>query len=168
MILCWENLHFLTRYSNIMLEGSVDQYSIPQQEKQTSPISMITGTTALVLVLPAAVIALMELLDQIEWGGESRWIIYSMMFSLTIISILLISGLYLVGFIKSDNAKMSSGIYLIAISTLNLLIRLRYLNDDREMGWGNSWLEFMQMPWVHEQLELAFLGILIGALIMKK
>ena len=68
-----------------MLEGSVDQYSIPQQEKQTSPISMITGTTALVLVLPAAVIALMELLDQIEWGGESRWIIYSMMFSLTII-----------------------------------------------------------------------------------
>ena len=151
-----------------MLEGSVDQYSIPQQEKQTSPISMIVGTSVLTLLLPTAAIALLELLDQIEFGSESRWLISGMLFSLTIISILLISGLYLVGFIKSDNAKMSSGIYLIAISTLNLLIRLRYLNDDREMGWGNSWFEFVQMPWVHEQLELAFLGILIGALIMKK
>ena len=91
-----------------------------------------------------------------------------MVFSLTIISILLISGLYLVGFIKSDNAKMSSGIYLIAISALNLLIRLSYLNEDREMWWGGSWFEFIQNTWVHEQLELAFLGILIGALIMKK
>jgi len=152
-----------------MLEGSVDQYSIPQQEKQTSPISMIAGTSALVLILPAVVIALMELLDHLEWSPLSnKWIIYSMVFSLTIISILLISGLYLVGFIKSDNAKMSSGIYLIAISALNLLIRLSYLNEDREMWWGGSWFEFIQNTWVHEQLELAVLGIIIGALIMKK
>ena len=130
---------------------------------------MIAGTTALVLILPAVVIALMELLDHLEWSPLSnKWIIYSMVFSLTIISILLISGLYLVGFIKSDNAKMSSGIYLIAISALNLLIRLSYLNEDREMWWGGSWFEFIQNTWVHEQLELAFLGILIGALIMKK
>ncbi|MEC9394004.1 MAG: hypothetical protein VYA45_04410 [Candidatus Thermoplasmatota archaeon] len=152
-----------------MLEGSVEQYSISESEKQTSPISMIAGTTALVLILPAVVIALMELLDHLEWSPLSnKWIIYSMVFSLTIISILLISGLYLVGFIKSDNAKMSSGIYLIAISALNLLIRLSYLNEDREMWWGGSWFEFIQNTWVHEQLELAFLGILIGALIMKK
>ncbi|MEC8938452.1 MAG: hypothetical protein VX653_02960 [Candidatus Thermoplasmatota archaeon] len=152
-----------------MLEGSVEQYSISESEKQTSPISMIAGTTALVLILPAVVIALMELLDHLEWSPLSnKWIIYSMVFSLTIISILLISGLYLVGFIKSDNAKMSSGIYLIAISALNLLIRLSYLNEDREMWWGGSWFEFIQNTWVHEQLELAFFGILIGALIMKK
>ena len=44
-----------------MLEGSVEQYSISESEKQTSPISMIAGTTALVLILPAVVIALMEL-----------------------------------------------------------------------------------------------------------
>ncbi len=130
---------------------------------------MIAGTSALVLILPAVVIALMELLDHLEWSPLSnKWIIYSMVFSLTIISILLISGLYLVGFIKSDNAKMSSGIYLIAISALNLLIRLSYLNEDREMWWGGSWFEFIQNTWVHEQLELAVLGIIIGALIMKK
>ena len=153
-----------------MLEGSVDQDSDWwKAEKQTSPISMIAGTSALVLILPAVVIALMELLDHLEWSPLSnKWIIYSMVFSLTIISILLISGLYLVGFIKSDNAKMSSGIYLIAISALNLLIRLSYLNEDREMWWGGSWFEFIQNTWVHEQLELAVLGIIIGALIMKK
>ena len=168
MILCWENLHFLTRYSNIMLEGSVDQYSIPQQEKQTSPISMIVGTSVLTLLLPTAAIALLELLDQIEFGSESRWLISSMLFSLTIISILLISGLYLIGFLKSDNLKMTSGIYLICLSMLNLLMRMSNLNYEREWYGMLSWFDFMQWPMAHEQLELALLGIIIGALIMKK
>ena len=135
-----------------------------------SAISLIVGTTALVLVLPAVIIALMELMDQIEYGGEFKWIIYSIVFSLTIISILLISGLYLAGLINSDNTKMGAGIYLIALSGLNLLLRFSNFNDVREMYWeGNlSWFEFMQWPQTHEQLELAFLGILIGALIMKE
>ena len=134
-----------------------------------SAISLIVGTTALVLVLPAVIIALMELMDQIEYGGVFMWIIYSIVFSLTIISILLISGLYLAGLINSDNTKMGVGIYLISLSALNLLIRLSYLNEERGMWFGGvSWFEFIQYPWVHEQLEIAFLGILIGALIMKK
>jgi len=156
-----------------MLEGSVDQYSIPQQEKQTSTISMIVGTSVLTLLLPTAAIALLELLDQIEYG-EFRWIISSMLSSLTIISILLISGLYLIGFLQSDNLKMGAGIYLIALSGINFLLRFLNLNDQLEMNkelgwWGDlSWFEFMQWPQTHEQLELTFLGIIIGALIMKK
>ena len=150
-----------------MLEGSVDQYSIPQQENQTSAISMIAGTGVLALLLPTAAIALLELLDQIEYG-EFRWIISSILFSLTIVSILFISGLNLVGFLKSDTLKMVAGIYLICLSMLNLLIRMSNLNYDREMWWGGSWFDFIQLPMAHEQLELALLGIIIGALIMKK
>ena len=151
-----------------MLEGSVDQYSIPQQEKQTSTIGMIVGTSVLTLLLPTAAIALLELLDQIEFGSESRWLISGMLFSLTIISILFISGLYLIGFLKSDNHKMISGIYLICLSMLNLLMRMSNINYDREMWYVMPWFDFIQLPMAHERLELAFLGIIIGALIMKK
>ncbi|GIS41551.1 MAG: hypothetical protein Ct9H90mP14_0070 [Methanobacteriota archaeon] len=150
-----------------MLEGSVDQYSIPQQENQTSAISMIAGTGVLALLLPTAAIALLELLDQIEYG-EFRWIISSILFSLTIVSILLISGLNLVGFLKSDNLKMVAGIYLIFLSMLNLLMRMSNINYDREMWYVMPWFDFIQLPMAHERLELAFLGIIIGALIMKK
>ena len=150
-----------------MLEGSVDQYSIPQQEKQTSTISMIVGTSVLTLLLPTAAIALLELLDQIEYG-EFRWIISSILFSLTIVSILLISGLNLIGFLKSDNLKMGAGIYLISLSMLNLLMRMSNLNYDRQMWYVAPWFDFIQLPMAHEQLELAILGIIIGALIMKK
>lgn len=150
-----------------MLEGSVDQYSIPQQEKQTSTISMIVGTSVLTLLLPTAAIALLELLDQIEYG-EFRWIISSILFSLTIVSILLISGLNLIGFLKSDNLKMGAGIYLIFLSMLNLLMRMSNLNYDRQMWYVAPWFDFIQLPMAHEQLELAILGIIIGALIMKK
>ena len=150
-----------------MLEGSVDQYSIPQQENQTSAISMIAGTGVLALLLPTAAIALLELSDQIEYG-EFRWIISSILFSLTIVSILLISGLNLVGFLKSDNLKIGAGIYLIFLSMLNLFMRMSNLNHDREMWYVMPWFDFIQLPMAHERLELAFLGIIIGALIMKK
>ena len=150
-----------------MLEGSVDQYSIPQQENQTSAISMIAGTGVLALLLPTAAIALLELLDQIEYG-EFRWIISSILFSLTIVSILFVSGLNLVGFLKSDNLKMVAGIYLIFLSMLNLLMRMSNINYDREMWYVMPWFDFIQLPMAHERLELALLGIIIGALIMKK
>ena len=129
---------------------------------------MIVGTSVLTLLLPAAAIALLEILDQIDLGSESRWLISGMLFSLTIISIFLISGLYLIGFLKSDDQKMTSGIYLICLSMLNLLMRMSNINDSRQWYGMPSWFEFMQWPMVHEQLELAFLGIIIGALIMKK
>ena len=115
-----------------MLEGSVDQYSIPQQENQTSAISMIAGAGVLALLLPTAAIALLELSDQIEYG-EFRRNISSIIFSLTMVSILLISGLNLVGFLKSDNLKMGAGIYLIFLSMLNLLMRMSNLSYDREI-----------------------------------
>ena len=150
-----------------MLEGSVDQYSIPQQENQTSAISMIAGAGVLALLLPTAAIALLELSDQIEYG-EFRWIISSILFSLTIVSILLISGLNLVGFLKSDNLKIVAGIYLIFLSMLNLLMRMSNINYDREMWYVMPWFDFIQLPMAHERLELAFLGFIIGALIMKK
>ena len=151
-----------------MMEGNISDSDSQMPNDSNSAISMIVGTTSLVLVLPAVIIALMELMDQIEYG-DFKWIIYSMVFSLTIISILLISGLYLAGLINSDNTKMGAGIYLIALSALNLLIRLSYLNEERGMWFGGgSWFEFIQNTWVNEQLELAFLGILIGALMMKK
>ena len=150
------------------MEGNISDSDSQMPNESNSAISMIVGTTSLVLVLPAVIIALMELMDQIEYG-DFKWIIYSMVFSLTIISILLISGLYLAGLINSDNTKMGAGIYLISLSALNLLIRLSYLNEERGMWFGGgSWFEFIQNTWVNEQLELAFLGILIGALIMKK
>ena len=145
-----------------------DRYSIPQQENQTSAISMIAGAGVLALLLPTAAIALLELSDQIEYG-EFRWIISSIIFSLTMVSILLISGLNLVGFLKSDNLKMGAGIYLIFLSKLNLLMRMSNLSFDREMWWYEMpWFDFIQLPMAHERLELAFLGIIIGALIMKK
>ncbi|MDP6149230.1 MAG: hypothetical protein QF365_04585 [Candidatus Thalassarchaeaceae archaeon] len=151
-----------------MMEGNISDSDSQMPNDSNSAISMIVGTTSLVLVLPAVIIALMELMDQIEYG-DFKWIIYSMVFSLTIISILLISGLYLAGLINSDNTKMGAGIYLISLSALNLLIRLSYLNEERGMWFGGgSWFEFIQNTWVNEQLELAFLGILIGALMMKK
>ena len=151
-----------------MMEGNMSNPGSQMPNESNSAISMIVGTTALVLVLPVVVIALMELMDYIEYDSEFKWIIYSMVFSLTIISILLISGLYLAGLINSGNTKMGAGIYLIALSGLNLLLRFRNLNEYHK-EWGNlSWFEFMQWPQTHEQLELAFLGILIGALIMKK
>ena len=128
---------------------------------------MIAGTSVLALLLPAAAIALLELLDQIEYG-EFRWIISSILFSLTIVSILLISGLNLIGFLKSDNLKMGAGIYLIFLSMLNLLMRMSNLNYDRQMWYVVPWFDFIQLPMAHEQLELAILGIIIGALIMKK
>ena len=150
------------------MEGNISDSDSQMPNESNSAISMIVGTTSLVLVLPAVIIALMELMDQIEYG-DFKWIIYSMVFSLTIISILLISGLYLAGLINSDNTKMGAGIYLISLSALNLLIRLSYLNEERGMWFGGgSWFEFIQNTWVNEQLELAFLGLLIGALIMKK
>ncbi len=152
-----------------MMEGNISDSDSQMPNDSNSAISMIVGTTALVLVLPAVIIALMELMNHIEYNSEFKWIIYSMVFSLTIISILLISGLYLAGLINSDNTKMGAGIYLISLSALNLLIRLSYLNEERGMWFGGgSWFEFIQNTWVNEQLELAFLGILIGALIMKK
>ena len=131
-----------------MLEGSVDQYSIPQQENQTSAISMIAGAGVLALLLPTAAIALLELSDQIEYG-EFRWIISSIIFSLTMVSILLISGLNLVGFLKSDNLKMGAGIYLIFLSILNLFMRMSNLNYDREMWYVMPWFDFIQLPMAH-------------------
>ena len=159
-----------------MMEGNIPNSGSQMPNENNSEISMIVGTTALVLLLPTSVIALFELLDLIEYG-DFKWISYSIIFSLTIISILLISGLYLVRLINSENTKRSLGIYLIALSGLNLLIRFRNLIDsysyEKEwrveyLGESFSWFDYIQLSWVHEQLELSFLGMLVGIFIMTR
>tara|TARA_B100000902_G_scaffold61590_1_gene68664 strand:- start:66944 stop:67405 length:462 start_codon:yes stop_codon:yes gene_type:complete len=135
-------------------------------DDNTSAIGMIIGVTTLALILPAAVISLMELQWQIDMGAEFKWIIYSIIFSVTIISILAISGAHITGFLPTA-LKIPSGVYLMALSGLNLLVRLNDFNDIQPY-YSTSWFEFMQQPWVHEPLELSFLGFLIAALIMKK
>jgi len=140
-------------------------------DDNTSAIGMIIGVTTLALILPAAVISLMELQWQIDMGAEFKWIIYSIIFSVTIISILAISGAHITGFLPAA-LRIPSGVYLMALSGLNLLVRLSILSDDyrfyNEQGWVSSLPEFMKQTWVHEPLELSFLGLLIAALIMKK
>ncbi len=64
------------------MEGNMSNSGSQMPNESNSAISMIIGTTSLVLVLPAVIIALMELMDQIEYGGEYKWIIYSMVFSI--------------------------------------------------------------------------------------
>ncbi|MFL2956198.1 MAG: hypothetical protein CND29_03500 [Marine Group II euryarchaeote MED-G36] len=149
-----------------MMEGNMSNPGSQMPNESNSATSMIVGTTALVLVLPVVVISLMELQWQIDMGAEFKWIIYSIIFSVTIISILAISGAHITGFLPTA-LKIPSGVYLMALSGLNLLVRLNDFNDIQPY-YSTSWFEFMQQPWVHEPLELSFLGFLIAALIMKK
>ena len=149
-----------------MMEGNISDSDSQMPNESNSTTSMIVGTTALELVLPAVIIALMELLDQIDMGAEFKWIIYSIIFSVTIISILAISGAHITGLLPAA-LRIPSGVYLMALSGLNLLVRFNNFNDVQPY-YATSWFEFMQWPQTHEQLELSFLGLLIGALIMKK
>ena len=93
------------------------------------------------------------------------WILYST----TILSILLISGLHFTGLIKSTSWKLVSGGFIIAISIMNLFSRFSdFGKERREWGIDEFWLDFLYWPSTHERLELAFLGIIIGFFVIKK
>ena len=136
-----------------------------------NPIAMTVGIVCFLLVLPAMIVALFEFINEADygWGNESLFTISSLVNSTTIITILLLSGGYLTGLIQTSVQKRTFGGILIGISALNLLLRLFFLLDfysEVSQYYDESLFEFILWPPHHEQLELAFLGIIIGGLMM--
>ena len=134
-----------------------------------NPIAMTIGIACFLLVLPAMIVALFEFINQDEYLYYMEGTFGSLVYSTTIITILLLSGGYLTGLIRSNVQKMTCGGILIGISSLNLLLRIFYLLDyhsEMSQYFDESLFEMMFWPMHHEQLELAFLGIIIGGLMM--
>ena len=134
-----------------------------------NPIAMTIGMVCFLLVLPAMIVALFEFINQDEYLYYMEGTFGSLVYSTTIITILLLSGGYLTGLIRSNVQKMTCGGILIGISSLNLLLRIFYLLDyhsEMSQHFDESLFEMMFWPMHHEQLELAFLGIIIGGLMM--
>ena len=134
---------------------------------------MTIGIACFLLVLPAMIVALFEFINQAEadyaWVPSSIFYISSLVNSITIITILILSGSYFTGLIRTSVQKRTCGAILIGISSLNLLLRvfnlLEYHSNWGEY-YGESLFEMILYPTFHEQLELAFLGIIIGGLMM--
>ena len=134
-----------------------------------NPIAMTIGMVCFLLVLPAMIVALFEFINQDEYLYYMEGAFGSLVYSTTIITILFLSGGYLTGLIRSNVQKMTCGGILIGISSLNLLLRIFYLLDyhsEMSQYFDESLFEMMFWPMHHEQLELAFLGIIIGGLMM--
>ena len=134
-----------------------------------NPIAMTIGMVCFLLVLPAMIVALFEFINQDEYLYYMEGTFGSLVYSTPIITILLLSGGYLTGLIRSNMQKMTCGGILIGISSLNLLLRIFYLLDyhsEMSQYFDESLFEMMFWPMHHEQLELAFLGIIIGGLMM--
>ncbi len=151
-----------------MLEGNVNEYRQANQEnKSVNPIAAAAGAACFILALPAAIIGLLEFMDSMEWNGIfSSWTINSIIYTVSTLMILIGSGLSLTGALN-DTMKMGLGGTLIAVSFLDLIRRISSINE--ELGWyGGTWLEAIQWGWVHEQMELSFLGMLIGIFIMTR
>ena len=82
--------------------------------------------------------------------------------------ILFISGLKFTGNIKSNNVRVGSEIFIILLSTANLISRFSDFEEERKnIEFDGSWLEFIYWSSTHETLELVFLGIIIGFFILK-
>ena len=112
-----------------------------------------------------------DIIDFFEYGGDTGDILVWLLYTTTIFSILLLSGLYFTDskFMESDSIRISSGIFIITISILNLISRLYDFQEEaKNHGIGEFWLDFLYWPSTHERLELVFLGIVIGFLIVKK
>ena len=164
-----------------MLETSVEGFSIENQsaaspDNSQSSFEILFGIICLVLLIPATFVAFGEfryIIDYFEYGGDMSdvrsWILYST----TILSILLISGLHFIGLIKSTSWKLVSGGFILVISIMNLFSRFSDFVKEREIerreyGTDESWLDFMYWASTHERLELVFLGIIIGFFVIKK
>ena len=136
-----------------------------------NPIAMTIGIACFLLVLPAMIVALFEFINQADnYGLDVPLLtISSLVNSTTIITILLLSGAYLTGLMQTSVQKRTCGGILIGISALNLLLRLFFLLDfhsEVSQYYDESLFEMILWPIHHEQLELAFLGIIIGGLLM--
>ena len=137
-----------------------------QENKSVDPIAAAAGMACFILALPAAIIGLLEIMDSI---GDLEWMFDSILYNGTILVILIGSGLSLTGALN-DTMKMGLGGTLIAFSFIDLIRRISGINEDLSMGWygSDSWFEAIQWGWVHEQMELSFLGMLIGIFIMTR
>ena len=154
-----------------MLEGNVNEYRQNSHEnKSVDPIAAAAGMACFILALPAAIIGLLEFMDSLEWNGLfSSWTFNSIIYTVSTLMILIGSGLSLTGALN-DTMKMGLGGTLIAFSFVDLIRRISGINEDISMGWygSDSWFEAIQWGWVHEQMELSFLGMLIGIFIMTR
>ena len=154
-----------------MLEGNVHEYRQDNHEnKSVDPIAAAAGMACFILALPAAIIGLLEFMDSLEWNGLfSLWTINSIIYTVSTLMILIGSGLSLTGALN-DTMKMGLGGTLIATSFVGLIRRISWINE--QLSWGyygtDSWFEVIQWPWVHEQMELSCLGMLIGIFIMTR
>ena len=90
----------------------------------------------------------------------------SIIYTGTTLAILIGSGLSLTGALN-DTMKMGLGGTLIAVSLLDLIRRISSINEQLEW-YGDNFFQAIQWGWVHEQMELSFLGMLIGIFIMTR
>ena len=160
-----------------MLETSVEGFAIENQsaaspDNSRSPFEILFGIICLVLLIPATFIAFGEfryIIDYFEYGGDMSYVRSWILYSTTILSILLISGLHFTGLIKSTSWKLVCGGFIIAVSIMNLFSRFSdFGKERREWYIDESWLDFMYWASTHERLELVFLGIIIGVFVIKK
>ena len=132
----------------------------------------VFGVFCLLLLLPATILSFGEyrdIIDYFEYGGDFNDIISWILYTATIFSVLFISGLKFTGNIRSKNVRVGSGIFIIMLSIMNLISRFSDFEEEREnMGFDESWIEYLYWPSTHETLELVFLGIIIGFFILKK
>ena len=151
-----------------MLEGNVNEYRQDNHENNSvDPIAAAAGMACFILALPAAIIGLLEIVDVLEWG-DIGMTLDSIIYTGTTLAILIGSGLSLTGALN-DTMKMGLGVTLIAFSFLDLIRRISGINEDLGNYWyGEGWFEAIQWGWVHEQMELSFLGMLIGIFIMTR
>ena len=135
-------------------------------------IDYIFGIMCFLLLIPTLMVAFgefMDIIDFFEYGGDFGDVLVWMLYTTTIFSILLISGLYFTDSIKSDSFRIGSGFFIITISIANLISRLNDFQEERRnWGFDEFWLDFLYWPSTHERLELVFLGIIIGFLIVKR
>ena len=99
--------------------------------RKTSPVDVAIGSLFLLLILPTISYSLGELIDigdSLEYGGEIADMRNSLIYSITTVSILLVLGLYYLGAIKTEGAKLASGWSLISLAILNILCRLQDLS----------------------------------------
>ena len=163
-----------------MLETSVEGFAIENQsaappDNSRTPFEILFGIICLVLLIPATFVAFGEfryIIDYFEYGGDMSDVRSWSLYSTTILSILLISGLHFIGLIKSTSWKQICGGFIIVISIMNLFSRFSDFEKERRAAreWGveEFWLDFLYWPSTHERLELAFLGIIIGFFVIKK
>ena len=149
-----------------------DDKLLTSSEDSKYTLEYIFGIFCLLLLLPTAILAFgeyIDIIDYFEYGGDTTDIISWILYTATIFSILLISGLKFTGNIKSNTVRVGSGIFIILLSIINLISRISDFDEEmKNIGFDESWLEFLYWSSTHETLELVFLGIIIGFFILKK